>query len=112
MDHSSLYDLMMKHHLQGGRGGKEKYCQFWPQKINCAVLFEPGGLRDKAPVWLREDALSWRNDFGDRLKPFLEMKSAGKNKKFKTYPVKDWNGLRKVLLDIAERLNQKNPSHV
>jgi len=105
VNHSSLYNSMLKLNLLAGQGGSERYCQFWRQKPNCAVLFEPGGKRDSAPVWLREDASSWRSVFGDNLKACLDMQSVGKNGKFKTCRVKDWDGLQGAFLEINRQQN-------
>ncbi len=111
MNHELLYLIMEEHNLGGGQGGSEEYCLFWQHKPNCAVLYKPGHY-DTAPVWFREEAKSWRNDFGDKLKPYLEYDK--KHGKFETYSVKNWDGLHNVFMEINSApvtTNNKNNSN-
>ena len=97
MDHETLYQILLARNPTGEKGGNEKYCQFWDQKTNCAVIYKPG-CYDNAPVWLKESATSWRGDYGLRIKQHL--RGHGSISGFETYSVTNWSGLYEAFASL------------
>lgn len=73
----------------------QAYVRLYPQRYNCAILYEYGAAGDK-PVHLKPTRAEWREEVFRRIKPALKLEYTDV-RGFDHYSVNSWNHFAEAL---------------